>query len=248
MMEKHNNPDITVKPAYKGGSIRIMNTVDYTAEAHRQFYNQEHYKTLDKDPTIPYKKYTHHLIDQAWRMEIIGETTKENLQTKNPKIPSFYLLPKTHKPNNPGRPIVNSIGISHREDFSLCRSTPRIPSYVKDTTNFINIIKNIQLEPHDILVTIDVSSPYTNISHTEEIAAINKMMEETGTATPLKMFISNLTYQVLTRNYFNFTDNFLNRNKEQQWAPGWHPTMQSYLCIIWKPTFQQATQHHQKIG
>ena len=43
-------------------------------------------------------------------MEITDETTKEHLQTKNPKIPSFYLLPKIHKPNNPGRPIVNSIG------------------------------------------------------------------------------------------------------------------------------------------
>ena len=32
------------------------------------------------------------------------------------------------------------------------------------------------------------------------------MMEETGSDTLLKMFISNLTYQVLTKNYFNFND------------------------------------------
>ena len=38
------------------------------------------------------------------------------------------------------------------------------------------------------------------------IEAINKMMEETGTYTLLKMFISNLTYQVLAKNYFNFND------------------------------------------
>ena len=43
-------------------------------------------------------------------MEIIHVTTKENLQTKNTKVPSFYLLPKIHKPNNPDRPSVNSIG------------------------------------------------------------------------------------------------------------------------------------------
>ena len=35
---------------------------------------------------------------------------RENLQTKNPKLPSFCLLPKIHKPNNPDRPIVNNIG------------------------------------------------------------------------------------------------------------------------------------------
>ena len=144
MRDLHNNPNITIKPADKGGSIVIMNTIDYVKEAQRQLSNQQHYKSLDKDPTIPYNRYIHHLIDQAWRLGIIDETTKENLQTKNPKIASFYLLPKIHKPNNPGRPIVNSIGsvtekISAFVDEHLRKFTPRIPSYVKDTTHFINI-------------------------------------------------------------------------------------------------------------
>ena len=75
---------------------------------------------------------------------------------------------------------------------------------MKDTTHFINIMKNIQLDPKDLFVTIDVSSLYTYIPHTEGIVAINRMMEETGTDTLLKMFISNLTHQVHTKNYFNF--------------------------------------------
>ena len=79
-----------------------------------------------------------------------------------------------------------------------------MPSYVKDTTHFINIMKNIQLDPKHLFVTTDVSSLYTNIPHTEGIATINKMMEETGTDTLLKMFISNLTHKVFTKNYFNF--------------------------------------------
>ena len=61
------------------------------------------------------------------------------------------------------------------------------------------------MDPKDLHVTIDVSSLYTNIPHTEGVAAINRMMEETGTDTLLKMFISNLTHQVLTKNYFNFS-------------------------------------------
>ena len=103
MRDLHNNPDINIKPADKGGSIVIMNTVDYVKETLRQLFNQEHYKTLDKDLAIPYNRYIHHLIDQAWRMGIIDETTKENLQTRNPKITPFYLLPKIHKPNNTPR-------------------------------------------------------------------------------------------------------------------------------------------------
>ena len=80
-----------------------MNTVHYVKEAHTQLFNQKHHKTLDKDPTIPYNRYIHHLIDQAWRMGITDKTTKQNVQTKNPKIVSFYLLPKIHKGNNTDR-------------------------------------------------------------------------------------------------------------------------------------------------
>ena len=89
-------------------------------------------------------------------------------------------------------------------DSHLKQYTPRIPSYIKDTTHFINIMKNIQLDPEDLLVTIDISSLYTNIPHNEGIAAINRMMEETGTDTLLRMFISNLAHQVLMKNFFNF--------------------------------------------
>ena len=101
-------------------------------------------------------------------MEIIDKTTGENVQMKNPRISSFYLLPKIHKPNNPGRPIVNSIGsvtekISAFVDVHIrkfIQAVLRIPH-----TLYINTIKNIQLESQDILVIIDVSSLYTNIPH-----------------------------------------------------------------------------------
>ena len=145
---------------------------------------------MDEDPIYSYNQYIHYLIDQAWRMGIIDKTLRENLQTKDPRIPSFYLLCKIHKPSNPSRPTVNSIRsvtekISDFIDLHIRKFTPRISSYVKDTTHFINIIKNIQLEPQDILVTIDVNFLYTNIPH------INRMMEDTDTL--LKMLISNIT-------------------------------------------------------
>ena len=179
MRDLYKNPDITIKPADKGGSIVIMNTEDYIVEANRQVSNQEHYKTLDNNPTHSYNKYIYHLIDQAWRMGIKDKTTSKNLQIKNLRIPSLYLLPKIHKPRQTHD---NSIGsatekISAFIDLHLRKFATRIPSYVRDTTHFINIIKNIQLEPQDKLVTIDGSSQYTNIPHTEGIAAINKMMK-----------------------------------------------------------------------
>ena len=117
---------------------------------------------------------------------------------------------------------------------NLRKFTPRIPSYVKDTTHFINITKNIQLDPDDLLVTIDVSSLYTNIPHTEGISAINKILEETGTDTLLKMFIANSTYQVLTKNYFQFNDQLFGQKQGAAMGTTMAPVMQLYLQTTWK--------------
>ena len=107
MRDLYSNPDITIKPADKGRSIVIMNTTDYIQENPKTtFKSPQHCRMLDTDPTVSYSRYIHHIIDQAWRLGIIDGITKENIQTKNPKISPFYLLPKIHKPNNAVRPIV----------------------------------------------------------------------------------------------------------------------------------------------
>ena len=68
----------------------------------------------------------------------------------------------------------------------------------------MNILKHLEVQNTDLLVTIDVKSLYTNIPHTEGIAAITRMLEETNLDTLQRMFITNLAYQVLTKNYFQF--------------------------------------------
>ena len=39
------------------------------------------------------------------------------------------------------------------------------------------------------------------------------MMDDKGTETLLKMFISNLSYQVLTKNYFQFNDQLIEQKQ-----------------------------------
>ena len=55
------------------------------------------------------------------------------------KTPAFYLLPKTHKPNNPVTSSINSVDyhtsrISEFADHYLQLALPNLKSYVKDTT------------------------------------------------------------------------------------------------------------------
>ena len=69
------------------------------------------------------------------------------------------------------------------------------------------------------------------------------MMEETGTDTLLKMFISNLTYQVLTKNYFNFNDQLFEQKQGTamgtRMAPNYAVIFMHYLetnCLTRYPT------------
>lgn len=71
-------------------------------------------------------------------------------------------------------PIVSSCEsitdkISQFVDRWLQQYVESFPSYVKDTTEFINQIEQIKPPTNCILASIDVSSLYTNVPHEEGI-------------------------------------------------------------------------------
>jgi hypothetical protein len=53
-----------------------------------------------------------------------------------------------------------------------------LPSYIKDTTDFIKKLQNFSnIDTNSYLVTLDVSSLYSNIPHDEGINACKYFME-----------------------------------------------------------------------
>ena len=61
--------------------------------------------------------------------------------------------------------------ISHFIDHWLQPLMKSLPSYLKNTMELINELRNLQVELHTILVTIDVKSLYTCIPHKDGIEA-----------------------------------------------------------------------------
>ena len=203
------NENIVIKPADKGGNIVIMNKEDYIQEGLRQLSDHNFYEELEEDPIQNYNNQIYQVLHQAANLNIIDDKMNKTLYNKTPRIPSFYMLPKIHKPNNPGRPIVNGIGsitekISAYVDQEIRHLVPNIPSYLKDTSHLIQILLGKILAPRDILVTIDVKSLYTNIPHNEGIQVLNRTLEETNIHPMKKLLICRLANLVLTKNYFTF--------------------------------------------
>ena len=89
------------------------------------------------------------------------------------------------------------------------------PSYVKDTTDFIQKLKSFKLaHANSYLVTLDVSSLYTNIPHKDGLDACGFFIASdtcTSKRLPVESLLS-LIRLVLDTNHFQFNDeNYLQK-------------------------------------
>ena len=99
-----------------------------------------------------------------------------------PQIPEFYTLTKIHKPSPVGRPIVSGCDgptekLSSFVDKLLQPIAQQQKSYLKDTTDFVNFIENTKVPVDVILVSMDVTSLYTNIPQEEGIDTVCRAYE-----------------------------------------------------------------------
>ena len=84
----------------------------------------------------------------------------------------------------------------------------KIPSYVKDTNDFLSKLRGVCLTSNRLLVTLDVTSlhVYTNIPHEEGLHACREALNTRGVLDPPTDDIINLIKLVLKRNNFAFNN------------------------------------------
>ena len=82
-----------------------------------------------------------------------------------------------------------------------------IPSYIKDTTEFINKLTSVKTIPPDILlVRMDVTSLHTNIPHVDGVDACSKFLNDQRVTDISTDALFSLISFILTHNNFVFDD------------------------------------------
>ena len=138
--------------------------------------------------------------------------TANSLLEEKIKTPEFH-LPKIHKANNPGRPVISSSNcctsrISEFVDYYLQPEVKKLKSYVKDTTDFIKKIEAIDhVSDVSYLVSLDVCSLYTNILHKEGIETVKQKLKKSKPSISIKVI---LTFLKLILRLNNFVFNGIN--------------------------------------
>ena len=187
LKELSANTNIVIKPADKGGATIIQNCADYVAKGLRQLGDQGFYKPLDSDLTTEHNtKIIAHLDNMLKRGEIT-ERVARLLVTEEPHTAQLYLLPKVHKNVTPvpGRPIVSANEspterVSAFVDNFLAPIVKTGRSYIRDTSDFLLKLHDIRdLHGDELLLTLDVSSLYTNIPNDESTMATLRALRRT---------------------------------------------------------------------
>ena len=174
----------------------------------------------------------------------ITEDVWKHLSSTQTKPARFSLLLKIHKPGNPSRPIIASCEapterISKFVDYRLRPLVRTIPSIIKDTTDFLMKVQSLtNLPSNTLLVTLDVSSLYTNIPHEEGIATCTEALNTRETQSPPTADLAELISEILNKNAFVFGEqHYTSKSTAQQWVQGWPPPMPTSLWLNLKETF-----------
>jgi hypothetical protein len=186
----------------------------YIAEANRQLSDHRFYKRLDVDLTLVNNK----LVAETISIEIDRKKLPKealNLVHKKPRCSTLYFLPKIHKLDTPGRPIVSNINcptehLSHYLSDILQPLVDTLPSFIKDTTQFLKKLQNFKFESkkNPIIFTMDIKSLYTVIPNNEGLRALRIFLDKRRSCVPPTSTLVRLAQLVLETNCFEFNDKF----------------------------------------
>lgn len=217
LKELKTDTSIVIKKADKGSAIVIMDRADYIKEASRQLNDERHYKEIDTPQYPDNCDMFNELLYQMKSQNLINSKELNYLSAlKDSRERIFYILPKIHKDPSkwtvkdkipPGRPIVSDVNsesynISKFIDYHLAPYATQHESYVKNTYDFLDKIKQVKLTRNAILVSLDVESLYTNIQHDFGIDAVSDAFSRNP--KPIHPFIIKLLRLSLEGNDFTF--------------------------------------------
>ncbi|XP_045449970.1 uncharacterized protein LOC123658651 [Melitaea cinxia] len=199
-----DNQDILVLKADKGNATVVINTTDYQQKIRELLCDKKVYKPVSYNPTARVTRKIRTLIQE--NQDLFTEDEYERLyRPKAHQPPRLYGLPKIHKSGVPLRPIVSQIA---SPTYDLAKHVASVlqpfvgksPSYVKDSRHFVQIIKEITLEPNEIMVSFDVESLFTNVPIDECLDVVREKLRDSE--MPLNYI--DLLKHCLEGNYFLF--------------------------------------------
>ncbi|KFD53052.1 hypothetical protein M513_05966, partial [Trichuris suis] len=215
------NPDeiLVSCKADKGNLVVVLDRAEYLQKTTSQLSNNI-YKPLPMDPTDISRKSLRSLL-----VSFAGETNDLKLTriARHLKYPGYYNAPelygllKMHKPGVPFRPIVSTIRsatseLSHYLKQIIRPLTGKEPSFIRSSKSLVNEIKEMSLNPDEILFSYDVKGLFPSIPISHTLAVLHNLLinDSLPSRTELNPFhiITLTSFCMQEGNYFQFDNKF----------------------------------------
>ena len=206
--------------ADKGASTGAISTIDYKNKMLLLLSDETNYKVVNENPLKKLQSDTKSFL-QSWNnkkyfykgLEPIKYHRFKFSQTDT-MLSRIYGLPKIHKLGYPLRPVVSSISspiyfLSQQYDQMLKNSISKPKSHIKKSFDLIEKLKNIVVPEDHILISIDVTSLYTNVSEMRVIESIKKRYSDISKIykIPLNEIVKGVKL-IMKSTYFSFDRKF----------------------------------------
>ncbi|XP_037526491.1 uncharacterized protein LOC119403645 [Rhipicephalus sanguineus] len=163
------NHDIVILPEDKGNATVLLDKSKYIEKMHLLLSDKQTYASAARDPTPKLQRDLQKLLSDIFRM--VTPQHKQlyyKLLCHNGSAPAIYGLPKVHKTDISLRPIVDFTrsplyrlsGFLHRVISPL---VGKGASYIRNTYDFIEKVKDTIVDPDEVLVSFDVVSLFTSV-------------------------------------------------------------------------------------
>ena len=231
-----------IKKADKGSCVVVWDRNYYIKEAEKQLNDTNVYKDVYfKDKLLKELVRTSNKLFQNLKAK--GKISDKQLKyftcqyKKVSNLCKLYLLPKIHKrlANVPRRPVISSCGTPTEKaseflDHHIKPVMQKGKSYIKDSGDFVNKIKELQSIPDGaILVTSDVVALYPSIPLEAGLKALkdalgNRENKSISTEDLIKMALF-----ILQNIYFEFNEIVKQQISRTAIGTKFAPT---YACIF----------------
>ncbi|XP_078377902.1 uncharacterized protein LOC144661069 [Oculina patagonica] len=210
--------DVVFRAADKGGAFVVWRKDLYLAEAYRQLSDGNFYQRIPEDATQENQNIVRSFVQRAIEANELPPSAT-NLLVEHARTSKFYLLPKIHKPGNPGRPIVSACACptEHLPSYLDKLTAPfvrQLDSYVKDTTHMLQLLDSFQFSEdgqHRLVFTMDIKSLYTIIPNDEGLLALKHFLdkrEKSENKDPPTDTLVRMAELLLTLNTFEFNGDY----------------------------------------
>lgn len=211
---KKQNPKLLITSADKGNVTVIMENEEYKNKMKQLIGDEATYKKLEEDPTKTYQGKSNRLVKHLFDQGYIEDKERKELNCWNAQPPRIYGNPKVHKKDIPLRPIVSCINspstnISIFVTSILNQLADSLHYNIKNSTEAANRLKEVILPDKYQLLSLDVTSLFTNVMKERVIRAVECRWNLVSTFTSIpKMEFRNMINFIFESSYFQYEEEF----------------------------------------